>query len=164
MNGVDWPMLKEPPAHWLPLSKAVLHLGIAQWSTASRANDAGSKVDAPWYLDPLKQAAHASKPPDLADFTEQLEKLSGAKEAKIDLDRASFTFFFHTPGRGVSFTMMQPWVSIEPPENLSPSDPRLDAEALFNKEAIVPDQRGGYCLQCCAQEEAAQRATSIVWR
>lgn len=156
-------MPTEPPAHWLPLSKAILRLGIGQRSPVSRTDHAGSEADTPWYLDRLNRDALALQPLDLADFTEQLEKLSGAKEAKIDPDNASFTFFFHTPGSGVSFMTIPPWESTEPSENLSPSDPRLDAEALFNKEGIVRISEED-AARYAAQEKAAQRATSIVWQ
>src|SRR5262249_13102823 len=65
-------------------------------------------------------------------LTKLLAEKSGAARTWIDVARGSFRFEFRRPGRGVSIAYGAPWQRIEPVV----TDPRLEAEALFNKTGL----------------------------
>ncbi len=139
----QWP---EPQADWLPLSQAIFRIGIGD-GPGSRAR----------HEKPLQELT-------LNELATMLREKSHASEAEIDPVNATFLFSFHTPGRDVSRMGGAPWAILGNfADNAINSDPRLDAEALFNKEGFVrigDDDAARYAKQL----DAVRKATSLVWR
>jgi hypothetical protein len=98
----------------------------------------------------------------LEQLTKILQEQSQACKVEINVVDGTFSFFFHSPQHGASCWGGPPWAILgQPTDSAINSNPRFDAEALFNKEGFVRidgDQEGA------VQFDAARKATGLVWR
>ena len=102
------------------------------------------------------------RPNSLDELENILMEKTGALDAMIDRDKGTFSFAFYSPGVK-SLMSGPPWALLYPPDAPLNSDPRLDAEALFNKEGLVRSSDED-AARHSKQDGAIRDATGLVWR
>jgi hypothetical protein len=145
----------QPEVDWLPLSQAVFTFGVAEDGIS------GDLHDKPF--DELTEAEIAetyATPFSVRKLTRMLEEKTGARKAEINPTSSTFSFSFDFDG----VISGPPWAIIEEPrETAASSDPRVNAEALFNTKGFV---RIGdaEAVRHAEQLDAVRKATGLVWR
>ena len=137
----------KPKPGWLPLAKAVFRFGMADEEDAAATSSS-------------ENGAREATAMPIAKMEAVLKEHSGAVHVEIDQALCTFNFQF-SPG-GSSWGG-PPWALIEQIDGArSTSDPRADAEALFNKEGLVRinDEEAE---QARLEFEAVRKATGLVW-
>jgi hypothetical protein len=147
---------REPQADWLPLGKAVFRFGVACDGNFNATNEEPLLIES-------EMAEGGVRPFTLGELAEVLKQNAGADDAEIDTIKGTFSFVFHSP-RGASMMGGPPWATLDYPPNAVPiADPRLYAEALFNKVGFVrvdDEDAARYAKQV----DGARKATTLVWR
>jgi hypothetical protein len=164
----EWP---EAQGGWIPIARAVFRFGIADIdaSTTSETPPRAVGLFSPDAFESregasgINLAKYETKPPSLGDLAQLLQEKTHAREVEIDQEDGRFIFGFDLPGGGASVYGVTPWVLLAMPEAPLAIDPRVEAEALFNKEGLVriSDEDAEYAAQ---QNRAVRDATSLVWR
>ena len=140
--------VSKPKAGWLLLPTAVFRFGVADEADAIANNSSNNKV----------MEATVMSLPQLHAI---LKEASGA--TRVEIDPAQCTFVFQFSHRGSTWGG-PPWGLLENIDQARPSsDPRADAEALFNKVGLVRvgDEEAAIGLR---EHGAVRRATGLVWR
>jgi hypothetical protein len=148
----------QPEADWVPLKQAVFRFGVTEDSNSTNF------PDKPFHeLTEAEIAESSGSPSALGELTKMLKERTGAYEAKIDLDKCTFSFSFHSAGGGASCMGGPPWTILQELGDAAVNiDPRLNANALFNKEGvrIREDKSARYAKE----NDAVREATGLVWR
>jgi hypothetical protein len=166
----------EPPSDWIPIGRAVFRFGIAdpddsagddevssfaelfsvEASERSKRSEGGASV---------KIANHEPRPASLEELTKVLQRNTQARKVEIDQEACCFRFVFDLAGGGVSAHSVPPWTLLAVPDTPLAIDPRIEAEALFNKEGLVLVRRSDEEIKHDARQNKAVRdATGLVWR
>jgi hypothetical protein len=164
---------REPQTGWIPIGKAVFRFGIADSDASATSETSPTGVDlfSPEAFEQFKSrggvwsqeiAKYEPKPLSLEKLTNLLRDKGHARAVKIDQEGGRFIFAFDVPSGGASTYGVTPWVLFALPEAPVEIDPRVEAEALFNKEGLVrrsdeEAKREG------AQNKAIREATGLVW-
>jgi hypothetical protein len=164
----------DPECDWLPVRKATFEFGIADDDEPSDVRE--RSLESRFSLAAFRKSirVHDNSPvnrlkdAELAEVTTGplsrkqlaniLERESGAQRTEIDRDSGTFSFsFFHNGVFGG-----RPWAILRVATEVK-IDPRIEAEALFNKEGIVRirDEDAERNAKLWA---AVHRATGLVWR
>jgi hypothetical protein len=122
-----------------------------------------------WTLTEEEDLTEALRTPLSAPLiAKALAENAGAHSVEINVERGTFLFFYQSStGHGVSCVGAEPWAILRDyKETAIDPDPRLDAEALFNK-----GDGYRYCgvtneeaKQHAEQWNAVRRATGLAWR
>jgi hypothetical protein len=165
----------EPQVDWMPLRLAVFKFGMTEDDEAAGIHDKPflgiSKEDFahPGFLhQKLKKreandaeiANRTTVPFSRSQLAGMLERKSGARRAEINPNTLTFSFSF----RSGSIIAAAPWGFLaERSKGDAQAEPRLDAEALFNKEGfvIIPDDEAAEHEK---QYESAREAAGLVFR
>jgi hypothetical protein len=165
----------EPRANWIPLRDAVFKFGMTEDDEAAGIHDKpflGLSKDNfahPGFLHQKLQnreandaeaAKRATTPFSRSQLAKMLERQSGAHCAEIDSNTLTFLFSF----RSGSIMGAAPWGFLaERRIGDAQAEPRLDAEALFNKEGLIriPDEEAAEHEK---QFESARKAAGLVFR
>ena len=158
ISAIGCPMIKKnkpshlhvskPKAGWLLLPTAVFRFGVADEADAIANNSSNNEV----------MEATVMSLPQLHAI---LKEASGA--TRVEIDPAQCTFVFQFSHRGSTWGG-PPWGLLENIDQARPSsDPRADAEALFNKVGLVRvgEEEAAIGLR---EHGAVRRATGLVWR
>jgi hypothetical protein len=139
-----------PKKTWLPLRRAVFAFGMTEDEALAAIHDRP-------FLELSKEEVGSAAPYSRRQLAKKLKQLSGADDAEIDPDRSTFSFDFSALAIGGP-----PWGFLDRPETV-PTDPRADAESLFNKEGIVriSDEEAAFHQR---QRESVSKATGVVFR
>jgi hypothetical protein len=145
-----------PKADWLPLARAAFRFGVVE--------NEGAKADSEDSLSEALKTSAVDTPAalSLSQLAEILKERSGAIDTNIDPEQCTFTFQFYE--RRASAWGGPPWAILaEGSKTGTTSDPRSDAEALFNKEGfvIVSDEEAAKGAQ---EWDAVRKSTGLVWR
>jgi hypothetical protein len=159
-----------PTADWIPIGRAVFRFGIADSdsSTAAETPAIGASL---FSIEAFKQsrsgdgasireiANYKPKPPSLEELTEFLQDKTQARWVEIDQEAGRFGFGFVVPGGGATAQSAVPW----DPDVPVAIDPRIEAEALFNKVGLVRvgDEHAAHAVR---QNKAVREAIGLVWR
>jgi hypothetical protein len=159
----------KPPSDWIPLGRAVFRFGIGDpdSSTASETPSTSAPLFSIEAFEQFRRGDGASirevanyepKPPSLEGLTELLQDKTQASSVEIDQEAGRFRFGFLVPGGGASVSAL-PW----DPDVPVAIDPRIEAEALFNKEGLVriSDEVAAHAAR---QNKAVREAVGLVWR
>jgi hypothetical protein len=148
--------LLAPKADWYPVARAVFRFGIADAEIPELALAKSS-------TDSMKTGiAVSARALSVDQLAKLLKENSGAIDANIDPEQCTFSFEFYE--RGASVWGGPPWAILtEGSKAGTSSDPRSDAEALFNKEGIVKvsDEQAA---KGAREWDAVRKATGLVWR
>jgi hypothetical protein len=141
---------------WLSLNVAIFKFGIAdeQDPTASRENA--------WEELTLAEVSADNGPASLNDLAKILREITGAQYAEINRDNCTFSFSFCSPDNGASWIGGSPWAILDPPDMAPNLDPRLEADALFNKVGLVLSSDED-TAQHAKTGRAVRFATGLVW-
>jgi hypothetical protein len=122
-----------------------------------------------WTLTEEEDLTEALRTPLSAPLiAKALAEKAEAHSVEINIERGTFSFFYQSStGHGVGCVSAAPWaIPRDYKETAIDSDPRLDAEALFNK-----GEGYGYCSitdeeakRHAEQWNAIRQATGLVWR
>jgi hypothetical protein len=166
-----WP---DPQGDWVPIGRAVFRFGMAgsDGSTPSETPPGGTDLFSRETFEQSRSregasginlAKYETKPPSLEDLAKLLQEKTHAREVEIDQEDGRFIFGFDLLGGGASVYGVTPWVLLAMPEAPLAIDPRVEAEALFDKEGLVriSDEDAEYEAQ---QNRAVREATGLVWR
>jgi hypothetical protein len=163
----------DPESDWLPLGKATFEFGIADDDGPAdvRARPLESKFSLAAFrksisvhespVNRLKDAIAEATTGALSkeQLAKILQKESGAHKTEIDRDSGTFSFsFFHNGVFGG-----RPWAILRVAAREVDIDPKIVAEALFNKEGIVRTS-DEHAERNAKQDAAVRRATGLVWR
>jgi hypothetical protein len=139
---------------WIPLRQAVFVFGMTEDEEAAAIHDqpflglSKDDFEPDSGLQVLKKklkseandaeiAERATAPYSRRQLTKMLKDQSGAHDAEIDPNTSAFLFRFPSvSGSGASLLSVSPWELERKKRDLCP-EPRMDAEALFNKEGLV---------------------------
>jgi hypothetical protein len=165
-----WP---EPEGDWLPIARAVFRFAIAH-SDGPQSTEAFQDHSRPFSIEAFKKFKGRQDEADidvvenktdalsLHNLTATLRDTARAHQADINLNRGYFEFAFNLPTGGVAATGGSPWALLYTPREPLKIAPRLEAEALFNRDGFVSigDEAAKHQAQ---QVEAMRAATDRVW-
>jgi hypothetical protein len=167
-SSSEW---REPEADWIPIGRAVFRFGIAK-SDSSPTAETPSNGIAFFSREAFEQsrkreggsspniANYDPEPPSLVELTKLLQEKTHAREVEIGQEGGHFWFSFDLTRGGSSTMGGAPWAILAKPVTI---DPRIEAEALFNKEGLVriSDEKAA---EGARQFDAVRKATGLVWR
>jgi hypothetical protein len=160
--------LLEPRADWLTIGRAIFRFGITP--TEAVEDDASPFSVEAFEKSKKRKPATDSEAPDDETKPNSIRALENiltakthARSVKIDQEGGRFTFCFDVPSGGASITGGSPWEILSDPGKDFILDPRVEAEALFNKEGLVrfSEKEASYDAE---QNKALREVTGLVWR
>jgi hypothetical protein len=162
----------KPHSNWLPLRQAVFRFGMTEDDEAAAIHDKPllcpsefkeiAESSALLHQTTIDIEESANPPFSMHQLTKKLLEISGAHKVEIDPITSTFSFVFsHTPFVAFGGT---PWgILAEPQGTVANSDPRLDADALFDKEGFVSiSHEKSSILE--KHDQSVRKATGLVFR